>query len=268
MNYQTCSNNRQELEELFYRKEKELSALNEPRSDYTSTRLCSFNVHAFMEANTNPVDFKKLLSEINADVIGILEYDQESDDQYGYMKGFGYNYKIESRDTIIAVFSRLPIYNARIVCLGGLNNAIMITVDSLNICLLHLTYNNQYTRLNEIKQLLKTERSGTDVDIIMGDFNSAMIESISNPHEFHECYLNRTKVKYSSELFDILVKNNYYDSFKAALTRPNTPYSTHWSTYRIDYIFVAASASVSVNASSVYHTTLSDHIPVIADIMG
>ena len=82
---------------------------------------------------------------------------------------------------------------------------------------------------------------------------------------FRKCYLQRTKVKFSSRLFDLLAKNNYCDSFKAASISTNLPYSTHWSTHRIDYIFVNK-IKVKVSDSSVYHTTLSDHIPVIMDI--
>lgn len=261
--YRIYSKSRPQLTKQFTTKEQELKVYNTftIRANRGLIRAAVFNVHGFAEAIYNPAEFVSTIAGINADILGIVEFNTLGDMKW--FSSIGYNYW--SNYGTLTLFSRFPIIGSEYHKIGDdryvLNTGIMMGHNILHIYLTHFDYQSQDKRLANATELIRYYKSRKDTNvIIMGDLNH--VSPTESDVEFKDNYENRTGQKYSGVPISLLYKY-FKDSFQSG--RP--PYSTHWTGTRIDYIMYDKNSSIVPANSYVYHCVVSDHIPVIFDFM-
>lgn len=235
----------------FYEKEQSLQWLNS-FCIKKGIRVATFNVHAFHEARNNVTQFQTTIRQLDADILSIVEFSVFG--ELNWFANMGYIH-FASYGTLM-LFSRYPITGYTGITSNG--RPIMYATISLNstqisLCLVHFHPENQDVRMLNAKDLMEN----FDPDIVMGDFNHVCSSEVDN--EFIERFKTRTKTKYNEKLLKLL-KAWRTDSFNGM----KFPYSTHWSGTRIDYILYNRSTIVP-HGSYVWHTTVSDHLPVLMD---
>lgn len=137
----------------------------------------------------------------------------------------------------------------------------MVTGDGVHVYLTHLSPTDAQERMQGITEILryKEDRGHTDV-ILVGDFNQPDVREMSDRDQYLESYRSRTGDDYIN-IFEQL-DEQFCDSFLSM--GAVCPQSTHWTGTRIDFIFL--SMGLTATHACVYHTTLSDHLPVITDV--
>jgi len=126
------------------------------------------------------------------------------------------------------------------------------STKTLSVIGIHLDHAMDDLRISQSKSILehleRSQNDSIDYHVITGDFNSYLEwdDHVTPAGIFANC------------------KKTFVDSFCAIGW--SQPYYTHWGTQKIDHVLVSGSLKDKVVGSYVYHTDVSDHIPVFVDL--
>lgn len=259
VNYRIHSNNKSELIDHFRTNERALEPLFNPyviRLTQDSCRIAVFNVRCFNDARNQNSRFRQLLVEVNADIIGFVEFSPFFNEKW--VAGLGYQYYANYSQ--LHLMSRYPIKCYTYYEVSEGRYLLDIMVADCRIILTHLNPSNQRDRVMALEKIACRYKHETIPVIIMGDMNYVNDEEIDglDRSKYYIEYKGRHGEDYTREGL-AYIDENFTDSFSGR----EPPPSTHWSGHRIDYIF--HNNYVVSTGSYVYHTDTSDHIPVIMD---
>lgn len=255
---------RQPLTEHYYRMEQrpEIKAFNRycyrPPSA-SGLRILSWNMHGFLEARRMPhyeSELQVILDQVRPDMFAMVEHSLCAPHEM-LSRIFPYYHMHHN----IALYSKTPF---RYVCSEKLDSSRYmsdyILGGQLHLYITHLCPYEQSARLDNIKKILDyKEKHGHGDVILVGDFNHVDSREYL---EYPEKYNSRTGGEYINIFAESGLDKVFCDSF-GALSAPS-PTSTHWTGTRIDYVFVTA--NIYPIGSYIYHTILSDHLPIIVDL--
>jgi endonuclease/exonuclease/phosphatase family metal-dependent hydrolase len=247
---------------LFLEHESSLSQLNSalPTKNQTHLRIVTFNIHYFQDTThrDNTERVFQIVQQINADVVVLEEmpYTLNAPVSAVYDAQFatlGYNYVVRCNGEPFyeignVMYSKLPITDPVSRKLQTRNRCIVSgVVDTsfghVRIIGTHLEVKSASSREREIKDILQFSHSTSqELQVIVGDFN---------------CLESDVVFQYTKDA-------GFVNSFEAVgWERPNY---TCWTGTTIDFILVSRALARHVDGAYVYHSTASDHLPIIVDL--
>ena len=258
------------LEQHYKKSEIGLQYLNQQteRSQqlYDALRIVSWNMHGFQETRDIP-DYEQqlqyFLEHVKPDVLVIIEHNMRAPHQL--LSNYLPYYHMHA---CMAVYSRIPFRYVNDLTLDHSGNRKMVhyrfTRSSVNLYITHLSPYSQNCREESIRRIMNYHKElGSVNTILVGDFNHVDIREMPDKVKYLAELNDRTGILYRNVIEDL--EPTFMETFNAIGAQP--PYSTHWTGTRIDYIFVTKAADIMPIGSYVYHSILSDHLPIISDFI-
>ncbi|KAI8803754.1 Endonuclease/exonuclease/phosphatase [Cladochytrium replicatum] len=228
-------------------------------------RLASYNIHFFRDRSGND-NISRVLNDvslINPDIVVFQEvpytYTPKTSNMYdARMRELGYIYHVRSctnehMELGNVLYSKLPLRDTVAAMMSGTRCFASAVVDlpdgsgAIRIVGTHLEVNSQEQRIEEMRAILEFLQSRKSLDksvvghVIMGDFNE------------HR----------DAGSFTVAADAGYADPFLLSM---HVPQYTCWTGTVIDFILVETQLLQKVRGTFLFHTTASDHVPVIVDL--
>ena len=256
---------RQPLTEHYYRMEQrpEIQALNRycyRPAGQRALRILSWNMHGFQEARRRPhyeEALQTILGQVQPDMFAMMEHSLFAPHEM-LSRIFPYYHMHH----VLALYSKTPFqYVGSAELTPGRYLSDYVVGDDVHLYITHLCPCEQSVRLDGIKKILEYKAYHGHRDVILvGDFNHVDSREYL---EYPEKYSSRTGEAYINIFAESGFDKIFCDSFIASMAP--TPTSTHWTGTRIDYVFITA--NIHPIGSYLYHTILSDHMPIIVDLV-
>jgi endonuclease/exonuclease/phosphatase family metal-dependent hydrolase len=211
----------------------------------------TYNIHLLLSAQ-GECNISKVvhdIMEIQPDVVVFQEIPMTQkwslfDSQ---MKALDYQYEFHGGPTIEClanmVYSRIEMKHVYQESFSMNRCFISFVVNDILVLGTHLEVQDQSTRVKEMKRLIEYAHSQQSVypkQMILADFND---------------WYDSPVLKYSRD-------NGFMDSFDTLQwERPNY---TCWTGVSVDFILLK---SIEISGSFVWHTTSSDHCPILVDVI-
>ena len=236
---------------------------NFPLKDERFLRLATFNIHFFRDADDQNENDDRVYSDIVAldpDVIVLQEVPYtltetvcELVDQKMASLGFDHVLRCNGEQFLElgnVIYSKLPLTETVSRKLNTQTRCFVSGVvewaggSKLRVTGSHLDAYRESHRMSEIIELASFHEDQTEGHVVMADFNAW----------------------YSSNVLQYMRSFGFVDSFDAAGWE--RPAYTCWTGTAIDFILLCPVAREKwhVAGSYVYHTTTSDHLPIIVDL--
>jgi endonuclease/exonuclease/phosphatase family metal-dependent hydrolase len=250
-----------DMVKIYKKNELQLQGLNAYTIKGSYFRVATWNVHGFIEFRDvydYAQQFAKFLQITNPEVLVLLEYTPFGPTHL--LNHYPYQYIYNG----IGVFSKVPFSPVKNIDLGeGDRYLVHCNFSSWDLYASHLSPYSQTERLKAVGRIITYRKEHGHKNVIwLGDFNHVDVKEMTSGEEkeYISQHDARTGEKYVN-IFDV-VKERFWDSFEGS----TPPSSTHWTGTRVDYIMVHKKSNIVPIRSSIYHTVLSDHLPVIMDI--
>lgn len=242
----------------FENHDSKMTELNEsiPPVCQDAIRIATFNVHYLRDLHDEMSNVKELfddIAQIDATVLVLQEVKQYGKERKRFetgLKKFGYDHVAESfasPNSFLGnvVYSRQSFSKVNGVGLGHDRTLVEVVLagEGIHIFGTHLEVGSSDVRLEQTQKIIQQmEQSSDKFQLITGDFNAHWnSREISN------------------------LKASYHEAF-GSLGWPYPKY-TCWAGTSIDFIFVNTRLKERVLGAYLYHTTSSDHLPIIVDIL-
>lgn len=241
----------------------ELQKLNKycVRQNYDGLRVMFWNMHGFVETRiiyNYEVQLQSVLTSVQPDILALAEHNTFAPHDM-LCRMFPYFHMHRN----LAIYSKNPFQYITTIAIspGRYLSDYIVTANQTHLYLTHLDPCSQNNRDTAAKEILKYKINSDHADVILvGDFNQPDSREMSDKEQYITHFKSRTNTEYINifEHFD----QSFCDSFMTLGIQP--PSSTHWTGTRIDFTFLTS--NLYALRSYVYHTKLSDHLPVITDV--
>jgi endonuclease/exonuclease/phosphatase family metal-dependent hydrolase len=240
-----------------------------------SLKILTYNIYGWRrkDQNNNFDDLVSLLSNVNADIIGLQEvYLEEECHLARLAKALKMNYVFG--DACIPTFGnailskfKMKSWNNTHLKSGSCEIRAILTVDLWNftVCVTHLDHANETHRMRQLKTVFEvTEMLGPH--ILIGDFNSLRRNDYRD-EMWEGIVQNRRLANWESPQLDVIkaVEERYIDCW-SAVDSENIKSTCSYGT-RIDYIFISDANTFKVlKCQRIDDDRTSDHFAVMGEL--
>lgn len=270
-----------------------------PTKQVNAIRIMTYNVHGFNSKDWKDTtdDIYSQIQIINPDIFGIQEMHLGCPDRYTMLKFSerfeSMGYKIKFSKCFVNMLGSKYDFESDEICIGSeqglmhrcaiIGNHFQFPVHSVDqddtksiiedksklvVATTHLEVNDKMGHLRE-QQMQKIIDKINQIDdesnpkLIIGDFNSLRKCDYSDVVWDQIVDIDKRRgVETIEDAIPCIEKAGYHDSFIAA--KIPVPSITVWTNRRVDYIYLK---HVHVDEAFVVNTGLSDHYPVVSDIV-
>lgn len=214
-------------------------------------RVVTYNVHHLKDIRDKHSNLSDILNDVrgmNPTVVIMEEVPDKGADREQLdkdLEGEGYKYRAEGYFSGAwlgnVIYSRLPLTGIKVTQLGHKRAMVRATIGGIHLYGTHLEVSDGQVRENQAKQIIK-EMNLSGKSLLVGDMNEQANGSAMQHFTSH----------------------GLTESF-ASLNWPAATY-TCWAGTPIDFILLSSTLKADLLGSYVYHTTSSDHLPIIVDI--